>query len=71
MARDPPDLKRLADELAALTPRERASLLADVRSRQPPRSLPKDFRPPVLRDSGGPWIGGDQRRDNTYDDEGR
>jgi hypothetical protein len=71
MAHDPRDLKRLADELAALTPEELASVLADVRSRRLARPLPKDFRPPILRDSGGRWIGGDLRRDNTYDDDGR
>jgi hypothetical protein len=71
MARDPRDLKRLADELAALTPEEFAGVLADVRSRRRPRPLPKDFRPPVLRDSGGRWIGGDLRRQCTYDDDGR
>lgn len=71
MARDARNLKRLADELTALTPAERASVLADVRSRRRPRPLPKDLRPPVLRDSGGRWIGGDLRRDSTYDDDGR
>ncbi len=71
MVRDPRDLKRLADELETLTPEEFASVLAEVRSRRRPQPLPKDFRPPVLRDSGGSWIGGDLSRDSTYDDEGR
>ncbi len=71
MARDPRDLKRLAAELAALTPEERALVLAEVRQHHAPRPLPKDFRPPVLKASGGRWIGGDLRRESLYGDDGR
>lgn len=71
MARSPRDLKRLADELAALTPEDRARVLAEVRTRQAPRPLPKDFHPPILKASGGRWIGGDLRRESIYGDDGR
>lgn len=71
MARDPRDLKRLAEELAGLTPEERSRVLADVASRRPPRRLPKDFRPPRFRSSGGQWVGGSLRREELYGDDER
>jgi hypothetical protein len=71
MARDPRDLKRLAEELAGLTPEERSLVLADVARRSPPRPLPKDFRPPVFQRSGGRWIGGSLRREEMYGDDER
>lgn len=71
MARDQRDLKRIADELAALSPEERASVLADVARRRLFRPLPKDFRPPVFRHSGGRWIGGSLRREDMYGDDER
>jgi phage-related minor tail protein len=71
MARDPRDLKRLADELTALTPEERARVLAQVRQQRAARPLPKDFKPPVLTASGGRWVGGDLRRESLYGDDGR
>lgn len=69
MARDPRELRRLAQELAALSPEERARVIADAtRARLQP--LPKGFTPPVL--SGGTrWIGGDLRRKDLYGDDGR
>jgi hypothetical protein len=69
VAREPRDLRRLAQELAALSPRERARVIADAtRARLPP--LPKGFTPPVL--SGGTqWIGGDLRREDLNGDDGR
>ena len=71
MARELRDLKWLADELAALTPEERALVLAEVNQGHAARPLPKDFRPPVLKGSGGRWIGGDLRRESLYGDDGR
>jgi hypothetical protein len=71
MARDPRELKRLADEFANLTPDERALVLADVAGRRAPRPLPKDFRPPTFRRSGGAWIGGSLRREELYGDDER
>ncbi len=64
-------MKRLADELASLSPEERGRVLAEVRQHHTARPLPKDFRPPVLRASGGRWIGGDLRRESLYGDDGR
>ncbi len=71
MARDPRDLQRLADELASLTPEERARVLSDVKKRSRLHPLPKGFKPPVLKASGGRWIGGDLRREDIYGDDGR
>jgi hypothetical protein len=70
MARDARDLRRLAEELAALTPEEREKVIADAARGgarfQPP---PIDFRPPLIR--GGTWVGDDLRRENFYGDDGR
>ncbi|MFO0582056.1 MAG: hypothetical protein U0229_07290 [Anaeromyxobacter sp.] len=71
MARDARDLKRLAEELANLTPEERERVLADVRARHASRPLPQDFHPPVLKASAGRWIGGDLQREDLYGDDGR
>lgn len=71
MARDQRDLERLADELAALSPEERARVLADVTRRDRLRPLPRDFRFPVLERSGGRWIGGSLRREDMYGDDER
>lgn len=69
MARDPRDLRRLAQELAALSPEERAKVIADATWARL-RPLPKGFTPPVL--SGGTrWIGGKLRREDLYGDDGR
>jgi hypothetical protein len=67
MARDARDLHRLAQELAALTPEERARVLSEATRLRPP---PRDFSPPVLR-GGGRWVGGDLRRESLYGDDGR
>jgi hypothetical protein len=70
VARDPRDLRRLAQELAALSPEERARVIADATRAEKLRPLPKGFAPPVL--SGGTrWVGGDLRRDDLYGDDGR
>ena len=69
MARDSRDLRRLAQELAALSPEERALVIADA-TRARLRPLPKGFTPPVLR-GGTRWIGGDLRREVLYGDDGR
>jgi hypothetical protein len=71
MARDPRDLKRLAEELASLSPEDRARVMAEIRHRHAARPLPEGFRPPLLKASGGRWIGGDLRREGLYDDDGR
>jgi hypothetical protein len=69
VARDPRDLRRLAQELAALSPEERARVIADA-TRARLRPLPKGFTPPVL--SGGTrWIGGDLHREDLFGDDGR
>lgn len=69
MARDPRELRRLAQELAALSPEERAQVIADATQARL-RPLPKGFMPRVL--SGGTrWIGGDLRREHLYGDDGR
>jgi hypothetical protein len=69
VARDPKELRRLAQELAALSPEERARVIADATHARL-RPLPKDFMPSVL--SGGTrWIGGDLRREDLYGDDGR
>jgi hypothetical protein len=69
VARDARDLRRLAQELASLSPEERARVIADA-ARARLRPLPKGFTPPVL--SGGTrWIGGDLRREDLYGDDGR
>jgi hypothetical protein len=71
MARKPEDLSRLARELAALTPEERAQVLAEVeRHRQKFRPLPQDFTPPVL-EGGTEWVGGSLSREELYGDDGR
>jgi hypothetical protein len=57
VARDPRNLRRLARDLAALSPDERAQVIAKA-TRARLRPLLKGFAPPVL--SGGTrWIGGD------------
>ena len=71
MARDPRDLKRLAEELASLSPEDRARVMAEIRHRHAARPLPNGFRPPLLKASGGRWIGGDLRRESLYGDDGR
>ncbi len=70
MARTAEDLHRLAQELAALTPEERAHVIADAARRERLRPLPKDFVPPALK-GGVRWVGGDLRRETLYGDDGR
>lgn len=70
MARDPKDLQRLTQELAALSPEERAKVISDATRREKFRPPPKGWKPPVL--SGGThWDGGSLRREEMYDDDGR
>ena len=71
MARDKKLLKRLATLLARLTPDERLRVLARVDRLGRRRPLPQDFRPPVIAQSGGRWIGGSLRREEMYGDDGR
>jgi hypothetical protein len=65
--RSPRDLKRLADELAALSTKERARVIAEATRADRLRPLPKGFRPPVLK-GGTRWIAGDLRRKGLYND---
>lgn len=70
MAREPKHLRRLAEELAALTPKERARVVAEANRLPKRRPFPKDFKPPKLG-VGGKWVGGSLRREEIYGDDGR
>lgn len=70
MARDPQELHRLAQELAALTPEERARVISEATGRERDRPIPRDFVPPELGE-GGKWIGGSLSREEIYGDDGR
>jgi hypothetical protein len=70
MARDPNELRRLARELAALTPEERARVVSEAAEQAQFKPLPKGFKPPVLK-LGGPWTGGSLRREELYGDDDR
>jgi len=70
MARDAQELRRLAQELASLTPEERARVLAEATRRRSLRPPPSNFAPPLLT-GGTRWVGGDLRRENLYGDDGR
>jgi len=69
MGRDPDELRRLARKLAALTPEERARVIAEAtRDEIQFKPLPRDFKPPLLK-LGGPWAGGTLRREEIYGDD--
>lgn len=70
MAADPKHLERLIEELSQLPERERARLVAEATRRS--KTLPKTgaFRRPLLN-GGEAWVGGDIRREELYDDDGR
>jgi hypothetical protein len=71
MARDSDELRRLARELAALTPEERARVIAEAtRDEVEFKPLPAGFKPPLLK-LGCPWQGGTLRREDIYGDDGR
>ncbi len=70
MVRDSRDLRRLIEELAALSPDERTRVIDEATEAKRFRPLPKDFALPVLR-GGARWIGGDLRREDLCDDDGR
>ncbi len=70
MSRKAEDLHRLARELAALTPEERARVVAEAARPERLRPPPKDFVPPALK-GGVRWVGGDLRRETLYGDDGR
>ena len=70
VARDPRDLERLTQELATLTPEERARVLAEAARRAHLRPPPRGFTAPVLT-GGTAWIGGSLRREELYGDDGR
>lgn len=69
MARDPRELRRLAQELAALTPEERERVIEEATGATRLRPPPLDFTPPLIK--GGTWVGGDLRRESMYGDHGR
>lgn len=70
MKRKPKHMERLARELAALTPEERAEAMAKAAEQPPQRTLRRDFRPPLL-EGGTRWVGGSFRREDLYGDDGR
>jgi hypothetical protein len=70
MARDARDLHRLAQELAALSPEERARVLSEAMRRDRLHPPPRAFSPPILS-GGGRWVGGDLRRESLYSNDGR
>ena len=70
MARDPRDLRRLVEELAALSSEERARVVEEATHPDRFRPPPKDFKVAVLT-GGSRWIGGDLRRESVYGDDGR
>jgi len=70
MSRSPQDLRRLADELASLSPEERARLFSEASRRERLRPPPPEFAPPVLT-GGTRWLGGNLRREDLYGDDGR
>jgi hypothetical protein len=70
MARDHRELRRLAQELASLTPEERARVLAETMLREKLHPVPKDFTPPVLK-GGTRWLAGNLHREDLYGDDGR
>ena len=70
MGRDPGAIERLARELAALSPEERAEVMVKVARQRPFRPLPRDFKPPLL-EGGTRWVGGSLRREELYGDDGR
>lgn len=71
MARDPAELSRLARELAALTPEERAQVIAEATGESVTfKPIPPGWQPPKLS-GGGEWTGGSLRREEFYDDDGR
>lgn len=68
MTRSLKHLRRLAQELAALTPEDRARVLSEAMLRDRLRPPSRDFTPPLL--SGGTrWIGGDLRRQRLFGED--
>ena len=70
MAADPNQFERLVQELADLAPEERARLIAAAVRRAKSMQLRPRFRAPTLT-GGTAWIGGDVRREEIYDEDGR
>jgi hypothetical protein len=64
------DLQRLVQELSQLEASERSRVMADVarRAHPDPRSIVLSI--PLVK-GGTEWIGGDLRREELYDDDGR
>jgi hypothetical protein len=65
--RDRDHLERLIRELAELTPKERAHVVAEAARRQLPRIK---LSVPILKGGTG-WVGGELRREELYGDDGR
>ena len=70
MARVRRGLRRLVEELAALSPEDRARVIDEATHPDRFRAPQKDFKVPVLT-GGTRWIGGDLRRQTTYGDDDR
>lgn len=70
MARSRKELEKLAEELAALSPEERARVLALAAQRREFQRPSANFPIPVLK-SEGAWNPGGLRREDLYDDGGR
>jgi hypothetical protein len=64
------DLQRLVQELSQLDASERSSVMADVARRAHPDPRSTAFSIPLVK-GGTEWIGGDLRREELYDDDGR
>jgi hypothetical protein len=70
MSRDAKELERLAQELAALTPEERAKVVAAAERAHRFPAPPRGWRPKVLSGSTH-WDGGPLTREDLYNDDGR
>ncbi|MFZ5469039.1 MAG: hypothetical protein ACOZIN_06315 [Myxococcota bacterium] len=70
MSRDQKELERLVAELAALSPEERAKVIAEATRKEKFRPPPKGWKPPRLS-GGGEWTGGSLRREELYGNDGR
>ncbi len=70
MAQDAQVIERLARELAALTPEDRARVEAAVVRAKSLSTKPAKFSIPLLS-GGAEWTGGDLRREELYGDDGR
>jgi hypothetical protein len=70
MAQRSEELERLAHELAELAPEERAKVLARTTRLRRGRREGQGFQIPKLS-GGSEWVGGELRREQLYEDDGR